>query len=86
MGRDSMLEAIRQFIIDHSNLHDASVLDADTNLFEAGLVDSLMTVSLLSFCEERFNCEIDLTELSEEHFSLNGLTDFVCRKMADVKL
>jgi len=87
MSRDSILQALRQFIIDHSNLEDASILEANTDLFEAGLLDSLMTVSLLSFCEEQFGCQMDLSELSQEHFSsLNALTDFVCRTTAQAKV
>jgi acyl carrier protein len=73
-----IFQALRQFIVEHSNLEDDTILQEDTDLFEVGVLDSLMAVSLVSFCEERFSCEIDLSELSQENFSsLNTLVKFV---------
>lgn len=65
------------------------MLDGETDLFEAGLLDSLMAVSLVSFCEEKFGCKLDdVSELSQENFSsLNALTDFVsCNMKAKVRI
>jgi len=82
MERDSILQKLKQFVIEQSNLEDASFLQSDTELFEAGLLDSLMTVSLVSFCEEQFDCQMDIDELSQDNFrTLNALTDFISRKL-----
>ncbi|OPY15866.1 MAG: D-alanine--poly(phosphoribitol) ligase subunit 2 [Syntrophus sp. PtaB.Bin138] len=83
MQRDQILNAIRGFIIEQTNLEDASFLDADTNLFEAGLLDSLLTVSLVAFFESDLGCEVETTDMTEENFSTIGaITDLVCRKLA----
>ena len=82
MERDSIVQALHQFVLEQSNLDDPSILEPDTDLFEAGLLDSLMAVSLIGFCEERFGCEMDAAELSQEQFrSLNTLAEFVSRKL-----
>ena len=79
--RDTIKQALKQFILDQSTLEDSSVLQDDTDLFEAGLLDSLMAVSIVSYCEEQFGCQMDVAELSQENFSsIEALTDFVSRK------
>jgi len=65
---DRITEAISLFIMEQTNLEDESFLQKDTNLFEAGLFDSLLAVSLVAFCEREFDCIIDTSELSEENF------------------
>ena len=69
MEREKIIEKIRRFIVDHSNLEDDSLIRDDTNLFDAGILDSLLTVSLLGFCLNDFGCTIEISELSEENFS-----------------
>ena len=81
MQRDHILNAVRGFIIEQTNLDDATFLDADINVFEAGILDSLLTVSLVAFLESTFGCEVEATDMTEENFStLGAITDFVCRK------
>jgi acyl carrier protein len=82
MQRNEILEAIKEFIIEQTNLEDASFLQVDTNLFEAGLLDSLLTVSLVAFFESDLSCEVDTTDMTEENFStINALSDLVCRNL-----
>jgi acyl carrier protein len=83
MERNLILQMLRQFILEQSNLDDPHMLHGDTDLFEAGLLDSLMAVSLISFCDEKLGCKFDdVSELSQENFSsINALTDFVSRKV-----
>ena len=45
------------------------VPDAETDLIEEGILDSLVFVDLISRLEEEFNFEIDLGELEFEEFS-----------------
>lgn len=78
----SIRHSLREFIVNQSSLEDSSVLQDDTDLFAIGLLDSLMTVTLVAFCEEEFQCQMDIEELSPENFSsLNALTAFVSRKV-----
>jgi acyl carrier protein len=78
----SIRDELRQFILQQSNLEDPSILQDDTDLFGSGLLDSLATVSIVAFCEEKFQCEFNIDELSPENFSsVNTLTDFVSRKV-----
>jgi acyl carrier protein len=69
---ERIVEAISRFVLEQTNLEDASILQKDTNLFEAGLFDSLLAVSLIGFCEKEFDCIIDTSELSEENFGTIG--------------
>lgn len=82
MKRDQILDVMRQFFIEETDLEDASILQDDTNLFEAGLLDSLLAVSLLAFCENEFGCDIKIEELSEDNFgSLGAMADLVFSKL-----
>jgi acyl carrier protein len=82
MDRDAILRGLRQCVIEHSSLDDAGILRSDTNLFDMGLLDSLMAVSLLAYCEEQFGCELDMLELTPENLSsLDTLADLVCAKV-----
>ncbi|MGO9138309.1 MAG: acyl carrier protein [Syntrophales bacterium] len=82
MHRDQILEAITRFVIEATNLEDASFLKDDTNLFEAGLLDSLLAVSIVAFCENDLGCEIEVSEMSEENFStISALADLICRTL-----
>lgn len=83
MQHEQILESIRQFIIEQTNLEDASFLEQDTNLFEAGLLDSLLTVSLVAFFESAFGCELDAEDMTEENFgTLSAMTQLIRRKLA----
>jgi acyl carrier protein len=80
---DSIRQALKSFILEQTNLDDPNVLQNDTDLFEAGLLDSLVAVSLVAFCEERYGCQMDASELSQDLFrSLNTIADFVAQRTA----
>ena len=85
MDLEKIVNAIRCFIVEEANLEDASFLENDTDLFEAGLLDSLLAVSLVSFFEDELGCSIDMSELSEENFnSLNALSSLIHGKLMHV--
>ena len=52
---------------------DPSELKADTPLITAGILDSVATLKLVAFLEERFNIQIDAHEADSEH--LNTIAD-----------
>jgi acyl carrier protein len=84
MKREEIVEGISNFIIAETNLEDSSFLEYETNLFESGLLDSLLIVSLVAFCESQFNCNIDTEDMSEENFqSIDALADLVLRTVGN---
>jgi len=55
----------------------------NTNLFELGILDSLLIVSLVVFVEDEFACSLDYDELTEENLCcLSAIADLVVRKAA----
>lgn len=66
MNKTEIAAEIRQFVARESNIADASLLGDDVDLFGDGILDSLMAVSLISFCDEKFGCELSGQEFSEE--------------------
>ncbi len=51
------------------------IIDSDTDLFEAGVLDSLLVVELLAFVEDAFNVVIDVTQIDDpsSFFTLRGM-------------
>lgn len=45
----------------------ALTVDEHRNLFEAGVLDSLRLVGMISFIENEFKCSLDYDELTEEN-------------------
>jgi acyl carrier protein len=66
MDKTEIAAEIRRFVARESNISDESLLGDDVDLFSDGILDSLMVVSLVSFCEERFGCELSGQEFSED--------------------
>jgi acyl carrier protein len=52
---------------------DPNELKNDTPLITAGILDSVATLKLVAFLEERFNIQIDAHEADAEH--LNTIAD-----------
>jgi acyl carrier protein len=48
---------------------DSAILDADTDLFRQGLIDSLGLVELIAFCEQEFDVTFGIAELTEENLA-----------------
>ena len=71
-------ETVRRFIL--SSVHIANFGD-DDDLFEAGIVNSLFAVQLMTFVEKTFGIEVEIDDLDIKNFkSLNATTRFVVRK------
>jgi acyl carrier protein len=66
MDKTEIAAEIRRFVARESTISDESLLGDDVDLFSDGILDSLMVVSLVSFCEERFGCELSGQEFSED--------------------
>jgi acyl carrier protein len=78
-------ETIREFVLTKylpgespDNLQD------DTPLRTSGILDSLATLTLISFLEERFGIEVQAHETDMDNFDrLGDIVAFVIRKQAE---
>lgn len=79
---DNVKDTIRNYIVSEylpgeqpSNLRD------DMPLRTSGILDSMATLSLVSFLEQTFNIAIDAHETGVEHFDrINDIAALVARK------
>ena len=81
---DKINEELRQYVLAEflpgeksSNLHD------DTPLRTSGIVDSVGTLQMVSFIEERFGIEVNAHEAGIENFDrIQDIVAFIQRKRA----
>lgn len=66
--RNEIADAIVMFLRTETSLADPSLINASTRLLEMGIIDSLMAMSIVAFCEERYQCQIMADDLTEESF------------------
>jgi len=80
VSADTIMTKILEFL--GQSIGDTDI-DADLNLFESGLVNSLFAMQLLLFVEKEFGIEVTNEDLDYKNFqSLNAITAFVIRKEA----
>ena len=80
----STLSDIEQFILEDLLSGDRQKLEPDEPLFSSGLLDSLGTLRLITFLEDRFGLQIGDGEVGEENFkNLKTIEAFVERKKAE---
>lgn len=75
--------ALPQDIIRHYILENVSIpaLDDDFDIFEAGIVNSLFAIELMTFLEKTFSIKVTMDDLDMENFkSVNATSEFVRRK------
>lgn len=62
-------DLIRQFIVEEFAPDvDVAELDADFDVLESGIVDSLGLLTVLAWAEDRFDVRIDVGEVGEDDF------------------
>ncbi|HET7218515.1 MAG TPA: acyl carrier protein [Vicinamibacterales bacterium] len=67
---DNMRDVVRAFILENFLPgEDARNLTDDTELKESGILDSLSTLKLVSFLEERFKVEFEADDLEAGNLS-----------------
>lgn len=81
---DSPKEAVRQFILtevlDGGSAED---LKDDTELVTSGVLDSLSSLKVVSFLEERFGIRVDSHEVDAEFLNtISDIEKLVIRKQA----
>jgi methoxymalonate biosynthesis acyl carrier protein len=71
-------DIIRDYIMENVNLQD---INDDFDIFEAGLVNSLFAIELMTFLEKAFNIKVTMDDLDMENFkTVNSTGRFVQRK------
>lgn len=81
---DNVQEQVRQFILENFLPgEDPRNLTDETELKESGILDSLSTLKLVSFLEERFGVEFEANDLEAGNLSsLASIERLVRSKMA----
>lgn len=78
-----MEEKIREFLSSRLMIEFGDGIDADTDLFQLGLIDSHAYVELIRFIETEFTLRFSDEEiLSNVTTSLAGMVEFVTAKSA----
>lgn len=74
---------MREFLAEHVLAPaDAWALDAELNLLEAGILESLTVTNLVAELERRFGFAVTPAEFEPEQFeSVRSIRDFVERKL-----
>lgn len=82
---DNIRETVKRFILDNLiSEEDSNDLTDETNLKESGILDSLSTLKLLSFLEERFHVDCEAADIDEGNFySLITIERFVQSETGD---
>ena len=83
---DDLTDTIRQFILSRCLPGEsAENLPDQMPLRTSGILDSLATLGLIAFLEERFRIELDVYETSVERFDrIADIAAMVTRKRAQV--
>jgi acyl carrier protein len=68
-SKEQIREAVRQFIIsEFLPTEDPSLLTDDTKLITGGIMDSIATVRLVAYLEERFGFELQSHDVTVSRF------------------
>ncbi len=71
-------DVIRNYILENVNISD---IDDNFDIFEAGIVNSLFAIELMTFLEKTFSIKVTMDDLDMENFkSVNATSEFVRRK------
>ena len=82
MVKNEIIGKLRDFLSTNIDSLDFEIIDTDTDLIEAGVMDSLLMVMLVSFYEDELGIEVDPEELTEDNFrSLECMSEFASRRL-----
>jgi methoxymalonate biosynthesis acyl carrier protein len=71
-------DIIRNYILENIN---APALADDFDIFEAGIVNSLFAIELMTFLEKSFSIKVTMDDLDMQNFkSVNAASQFVQKK------
>lgn len=80
---EDIQESVKQFILENI-LSEAEPDFADeTNLLTNGILDSLSTLKLLSYLEDKFGIKFEAADVDENNFrSIANIAQFITMKLA----
>ena len=74
-------ELIRGYILENISIAE---LDDDFDIFEAGIVNSLFAIELMTYLEKTFEIKVTMDDLDMENFkSVTATSEFVSRKKSE---
>ncbi len=74
-----MEEKIRQFLMQELHIEFCDGIDADSDLFELGLIDSRSYIEIIRFIETEFALKLTNEQILSNVFcSLSGMSSLVC--------
>ena len=82
---EQMKNTIRQFILSNYLPGESpDNLRNDTPLLTSGILDSLATLNVVSYIEQRFGIELDFEDTTVERFNrIDDIVASISRKVAD---
>ena len=84
MLKEEVRNTLVKFLIDRLEIPfgDDSELDDDTHLFDYGYIDSLDSLVLLTFLEQKFKVAVSPDDLVDNSLNtVNEITDFVFSRL-----
>ncbi len=79
--RNSMYDEIRDYLKIHSAGDKDAEFSDDESLLEAGIIDSMTMVDIITFLEKTYSIVVDEDEMTPENFdNVNGIIAFVTSK------
>jgi len=80
MNADEIMEKTKNFLGKFIKVEE---IQADEDLFAAGLLNSLFAMQLVLFVEKEFNCKVENDDLDLKNFnSINAIVSLITRKVA----
>jgi acyl carrier protein len=81
--QEKVIETVKDFVMEaFLPGEDPNELQADTPLITGGILDSIATIKLVAFIEERFGIEVQAHETDVEHLNtLNDVAQLVQSKL-----
>lgn len=74
-------DIIRNYILENINIAE---LNDDFDIFEAGIVNSLFAIELMTFLEKTFNIKVTMDDLDMDNFKTVNSTDRFVQKKKEV--
>ncbi|MFB8033704.1 acyl carrier protein [Streptomyces sp. NPDC056004] len=86
-SRSEVAEVLDRFVRTEGGVTASdSEFGHDVNLFESGYLDSLATVSLISFIEQEFKVELSDSALTSPHFtSITGMSSVIAEELTEAR-
>lgn len=81
MEKSSIKQIVRDYIVEEFLYGEGDRLTDQTQLAVEGVIDSLSTIKLVSFIENRFHITLDAQEAVENMDTIPDIVDLVASKL-----